>query len=112
MRRVIVVHTESVFAEGLQRLLAGVGGIEVNGLDPKSQANLFEALTRIEPDVVILTRGRRDLPDVPSLLISLVDHPRSRVLVVGDDSNLVHIYDKQQSLISTSNDLIKFVLDS
>jgi hypothetical protein len=109
MSRVVVVHTGSIFGESLERLLAGVVDIEVMAYDPRFQGDLFRALARIEPDVVIMTGGRMDLPVVPRLLRSLANLSRFRVLIVGDDDNLVHIYNIQQMAVSSTADLITLI---
>jgi hypothetical protein len=105
VRRVMVVHTESVFGKGVVKLLTDRADLVLIGYDPVDQADLLQTLRQVEPDVVIFTRGEKDLSYAACLQMAERSIPRLRVIVLGHDEPLVYVLDKQQMSVSTLYDL-------
>jgi hypothetical protein len=106
----MVVHSELVFGGGVLSLLATVAGLELNGYDPRDQADLLQAVSRVRPNDVILTRGFMDLADVAFLLTSQRGDPNMRVIVLSPDDNLVHIFDSRQMVVASLMELFTLIL--
>jgi len=105
----MVVHTESVFGSVVQRMLANMTDVEVIGCDPKDQADLLKTLRLATPDVVLMTRGSWDLSFVSNMLLAQQGNSRIRVIVMDQDDNLVHVYDKGQTTLSATVDLLTLI---
>jgi hypothetical protein len=107
----MVVHTGRVFGDGLQRLFTDLTSLEVVVHFLRDYSDLLRAFYRFRPEVVLLTRGIKDLANASSLLLSPNSHPNLRVIVISEDDNLAYIYDKQEMVISKKNELLTLVLD-
>ncbi len=107
-QRVLVVENEPLLGAGIESLLAGRGNVKLSGVVPATEAELIKEIKRFQPEIVILDRTTR-LTTPTKLLNLLNNYPKLRVVAVSADDDLIHIYEKQQFLITQVTDLINVV---
>jgi len=65
-------------------------------------------VSKINPDVVLFSESH-PMAAKESLTELLVSHPRFRVVVVSVDTNWVHIFNKEDKLMTSLDDLLTVI---
>ena len=69
---------------------------------------LLNEVAEVEPDMILLEDSSPFSQD--SLLVQLlIDRPNLPVIVISEDSNVMHVVRRETMLISSSSDLIKTI---
>lgn len=106
VKRILLVSSHSLFAEGVRSLLAGHAGFDIVGVVADAQAAL-RYITESPPDVVIVDEdGTIRGPDFVSLLD---DNHDLRVVVVTLADDRVHLYRREQATQSGVDGLIEAI---
>ncbi len=103
--RVLVLYSQSLFAQGLQRLLERSGDFEVVGVDLDLN-DAVDSLRVIHPDAVVidaddLSSGGREL-----LLQLLRETPSIQVVCLTAVDGKVSVYRREQRPVLRSEDLL------
>lgn len=111
MKRVLVFRCENILAAGLESLLAREDDLLVLGVTNDGPDDfLFEhEINLFQPSVVIFDESTL-LTDFSYFYGIMKKYPQLRVIVVDEGDNLIHIFDKQMSLVAQSTDLIDVIL--
>lgn len=105
-RRVLLLCSQSLLGEGLERILGGLEDVELIGpwvLESQVLSRLFEAV----PDIVVVAEGEReDAGSVTSLTAQILEsYPDLPVVRIGLEQNAVRVY-TSRTLPARSVDLI------
>ncbi|MBI4301126.1 MAG: hypothetical protein HY664_00785 [Chloroflexi bacterium] len=106
---IFILHRNSLFAEGMELLLKGVG-LGVKSVDVARPQALAEAERLLKPrDIVIVDLG--DTTIHPSLSIFQVLLHRPDIVVIGLDpcENRIEVYHKQQRNLGQVEDLVDLI---
>ena len=105
-RRVLVLYSKSLFAQGIEKLLRKVEGLEIIGIDLDKPAAI-EEISALTPDAVIVDTA--DLPARGSALILqlLRDNSSVKVLCVSVVDGSMDIYRKQHFVVSKAEELVE-----
>lgn len=104
--RVLVVENQRLLGAGIEILLSREAGLQVIGVTPEDEVALRQAISRSQPDVVVLDEATTDSTRLWALL---QDHPELRVVVVSADDGLVRTYEKRQVIVTRAADLTALV---
>lgn len=110
LKRVLVFQSENLLAAGVESLLAREDDLLVLGLANicdddfsfEHEINLFQ------PSVVVFDESTL-LTDFSYLFGIMKKYPQLRLIVVDEGDNLVHIFDKQVTMVAQSTDLIDVI---
>ncbi len=108
-RRVLLLCSQSLLGEGLERILGGLEDVELIGpwvLESQVLSRLFEAV----PDIVVVAEGEReDAGSVTSLTAQILEsYPDLPVVRIGLEQNAVRVY-TSRTLPARSVDLIEAI---
>jgi len=103
--RILVLYSKSLFAQGIEKVLKKLEGLEVIGIDLDKPAAI-EQIAGLEPDAVIVDSA--DLPAHNSALILqlLRETPSVKVLCLSITDGSVDIYRKQRFVASKAEELV------
>ncbi|MDA8189702.1 MAG: hypothetical protein M0T85_16300 [Dehalococcoidales bacterium] len=104
-RRILVLYSKSLLAQGVENLLRKSEGLEVIGVDLE-QRDAVRRIGTLQPEVVIV-----DGDDLPvyggSLILQLLrEHPSVKVLCISVNGNTVDIYRKSQMAVTRADELV------
>ncbi|TAK33695.1 MAG: response regulator transcription factor [Chloroflexota bacterium] len=104
--RVLVLYSKSLFAQGIEKVLKKLEGLDVIGID-LDQPAAMEHISDLEPDAVIVDSA--DLPAHNSALILrlLRETPSVKVLCLSINDGTVDIYRKQRFVASKAEELVE-----
>jgi len=106
--RVLIVENHLLLGAALQQLLSEESDLDVIGISPHTQLELVQAIRRIHPDVVFLDEDNH-LTDAIDLLAFLRNIPELRVIVVSTNHDVVHIFNKRETLLHHATDLFDII---
>lgn len=106
--RVLVLHYKSLFAQGIERLLTKVKGLQVESLELERD-DVLEKVRRFQPGAIIV-----DVEDIRAFGDGLVlqilrEDPRIRVVCLSTTDSKVDIYDRHQTVVGNTEELVKAV---
>ena len=108
--RVLLLADESLLSVGVEKLL-DQGAFEILSCDPH-QERVVDCINAIQPDVVILTAGRRPLEPSPDWLSVLRNRPGLRLIVLNLEETAVCVYYATNYAIQNPGDLIAVIRSS
>ena len=105
-RRVLVLYSRSLFAQGIEKLLRKVEGLETIGID-LDRPEAIEQICDLRPDAVIVDTA--DLPARGSALILqlLRDNSSVEVLCLSVLDGSMDIYRKQHFVVNRAEELVE-----
>jgi len=106
MKRVLIVENKLLLGAGLENLLSGEAGFEVVGVSLHSEEELIEKINELHPTTIILDESTYQTHLFQLLSCSRV-YQKLRLVIVSANSNLIHIYHKQNFLLTRPNDFFK-----
>ena len=100
---------ESLFIQLVASMLIDlIDDLELYESNTVDFSNLLEEVARAEPDIILLEESPPFSEN--SLLIRLLANiPDLPVIVISEDSNLMHIVRRETRLLSSSHDLVKTI---
>lgn len=105
MKRVLVIQSERLLAEGILHLLNRVQDILVFNAMCDDVVALLNQIQDIKPSVLVLEECSK-LTDHPSFVSLFGGYPDMRVIVVDERENRMHIYRMKEIEIERSADLV------
>ncbi len=104
-RRILVLYSKSLFAQGVENLLKRNEGLEVIGVD-MLQKGTARRINTLQPEVVILDGD--DHPEAGASLILQVlrENPSIRVLCISLNGTNVDIFRKSQICVTQADELV------
>lgn len=105
MKKVIVLLSESLIGKGVESILSREKDLSVTSTSFIDDATLNQQIERDQPDVVILDE-RLEIADLSCMVGLLKENPELRVIVVEEQQNLIHVYQKQEIIVTRVADLI------
>jgi hypothetical protein len=113
MCRVLQVHTNAGWEEGLAGSLRQEPDLEVHRVTFTSESTFLGDVTRIQPDVILLTKDGPLHPyQLREWLISKPALPPARIIVLNTRNNVIDIYDSletQQAVVTDRADLSHWI---
>lgn len=108
MKRVLVLRSDLLIAQGVENLLLQVNELEVKSTALIDEKSIRKELNVFHPDVLILDDSL--LVSEQQTWLSLFEKFFSlRVVIIDLRSNQLHIYDKHKFMINKASDLIKVI---
>ena len=107
-RRVFILASQPLFAQGVESLLSGRSGIEVVGAAVIGP-DVFERLSQAGPDVVIIESGGEEQSQLVTK--SLASASDAKVIGLTPDDNRISIYYQQMRESRRVDDLLEEVLE-
>jgi len=107
-RRVFILATQPLFAQGVESLLAGRSGIEVVGAAVIGP-DVFDRLSDASPDVIIIEAGGEEQSRLVTK--SLASATDAKVIGLTPDNNRICIYYQQMKESRRVDDLLEEVLE-
>ena len=106
--RVLVSHCGSILRLGIESLLSPESSLTVVSADPAGEGELYELVERFQPNILIL--GECALISQRSILTTLLlEYPNLWVFSISAASNWLHVYQKQDILITQATDLVHVI---
>ena len=107
-RRVFILASQPLFAQGVESLLSGRSGIEVVGAAVIGP-DVFERLSQADPDVVIIEAGGEEQSRLVTK--SLASASDAKIIGLTPDDNRISIYYQQLREGRRVDDLLEEVLE-
>lgn len=108
-RTAILWGHEDLFREAVENLINRMKNWKVTRMsDEHGETDLIREISRIKPDVVILSRsGASCKSNLPYRLIE--NHPNMGIIIVSSESNLVEIFCRREAAITGPADLLSII---
>lgn len=104
---VLVTKQDSMLNRALTELLASAGcEVKLISSAAKDVHSLIAETSEVKPDVVILGEST-PLARMDVLGNLLMSYPQMRVVVVSEDTNWLHIFEKKDKLMTQHADLLE-----
>jgi len=107
-RRVFILASQPLFAQGVESLLSGRSGIEVVGAAVIGP-DVFDRLSEANPDVIIIESGGEEQSHLVTK--SLASASDAKVIGLTPDDNRISIYYQQMRESRRVDDLLEEVLE-
>jgi DNA-binding NarL/FixJ family response regulator len=105
LKNVLVINNKDLLSGGVLSLLCHENDFVVINKDVIEKSALNNAMEEFHPDVVIVNESL--LSTFPSTLLGwLKVFPETRLIVLDENENLLHIYEKKEVVVERSLDLI------
>ena len=106
---VLVLQKNSLLNQALDSIVVSSGSsLVVVASSAKNIQELLEDISGYKPDVVLLEESM-PMAVKDTLADLLTIYPNLRVIIVSKDSNWVHIYNKQDMLLTRLEDLLTVI---
>lgn len=106
--RVLLVRSDTIFSEGLYRLLNQQRHLILSTISPVDEMQLQEEIVSFGPNTIVLTD--QVLPTIfVHLLDNLHDHASLRLIRVSIENDLVQVYEKNQVSIQQISDFASVI---
>jgi len=105
--RVLILQDNSLLSHALKSILRGSGVHQLKMVtsEAKDFTNLVLDISELDPDYVLLEESA--LAASKNQLIDLLKiYPGLRVIVISEESNLLHIYQNRDMLLTRPEDLL------
>ena len=106
--RVLVMKKNSLLNSVLTDLLSRHSELNVMAGEAVDLEGLMDEITQFEPEVVLMGQSM-PLASVQSLAKLMIMQPGLRVIVVSEDTNWLHIYQKEDVLLTCADDFYEVV---
>jgi hypothetical protein len=102
-------RNESLFKNLVANLLIDlIADLDLYESQAEDLEGLLNEISKIDPTLIILDDSS-SFSGESSIMSILMHQPNLPVIVIGMDSNLMHILRKETKIINSSNDLVKAV---
>lgn len=108
MKRILVILNDPLLAIGVENLLTRETDLTVQSAASCDGKALVHQVENFQPEVIIFDENH-PIDQLPVMLNLLKDCPELRFMVVGVNDNRVHIYNKQEILITRGADLVEAI---
>jgi len=108
LQRVLIIENNLLLGAGIQNLLAGTANLDVIGISSRKWPDLVQEIERLQPEVIVLDEASHRA-SLTKLLPLLKEFPQLRLVVVSANDNRIHIYGKQEILITVATQLINII---
>lgn len=109
--RCLLVFANELMFVSVMSLLKSQTDLELVGVSPPSEKELFEAIDFYKPDILILDEmNTTDQSTRP--LHPLLRYPDLRVITLNQKDNLLHIYQKRDVTVTRITDLVSVIYDT
>jgi len=104
----IACADELLLGSIVENLLNQSEGLVCSEISSFSQKEVFAAVDRDQPDVLILCHKTHNTLPIPFAQLFTL-YPAMLIITVSTDDNYMHIYGKQKVLMTQSSDLISVI---
>jgi hypothetical protein len=109
-RNILVAGFDALMDEILQRLFQVETNWQVKSVSFEDEKTFVEDVSRLSPDVIVFNRESRiNFADFFVVLSTVLDTRSLQMVVVGGDSNMIDIYEKQQFFKLNSRGLVDLI---
>ncbi len=109
-RRVLLLDSYSLLADGLASLLSREANVKVASLANADETAFRQEVTQALPDVILLTEASHlSALQVLGLLKDLVPQALVQVMTVHLDTNTIEVYETQKVSIRTGDTLLDLI---
>lgn len=104
-RRILVLYSKSLLAQGVENLLKKTDGLEVIGIDLEKKEAVNE-INQLNPEAVII-----DGDDIPAgggalILQVLRENPSVKVFCISTNGSNVDVYRRSQVSVTRADELV------
>jgi len=107
-KKILVLRNDLAINAGVQNLLSRQDTLDVIGQDIQDQAELFESITRIKPEVIVVDDDFLAV-NLAALLVFLQRFPKIRTVVMSLTENHVQVYDTKKIPIQHIGDFLAVI---
>jgi DNA-binding NarL/FixJ family response regulator len=106
--RVLIVSDSPLFGSGVEKLLRNESKLEVvRGVACADKA--LEQVRAVSPDVVVVDSSAEDR-DFSSLILNILDEkPRTKIIALHLDDEVISIYHGEQRVVRETRDLLQAI---
>jgi hypothetical protein len=105
---VLIVVTNTLLKQAMINLLVNYSDTTVVTRGIQTVTQLDEEIVRHAPDVVVLAEGTV-LSSADTLVNLLMLYPGLRVIVLSEESNWLHVFSKEEVLMTQAADLVDLI---
>jgi DNA-binding NarL/FixJ family response regulator len=105
---VLVLKPDVLLKRAFVSLLTAGNEFEVVVSEAKDLSELADDIFKIGPDIVFLSESM-PLAKKETLIQLIVIHPGIKVVLVSEDSNWLHIFNKEDRLLTSLDDLLPII---
>jgi chemotaxis response regulator CheB len=105
---ILIVVTNTLLKQAMTNLIANHSDMTVVTRGMNTVEELIDEIARHSPDVVVLEEGTL-LSSAETLVSLLMLYPGLRVIVLSEQSNWLHIYSKEEVLMTQATDLVNLI---
>lgn len=106
----LIVCSNELLGVSVEHLCRTQDDLDVHNAQFLVEADLIRELERYQPDVLIVDESI-DVNYPTRLLQSLAVSPNVRVILLNGQANILHVYKKQDVLVTKASDLLSVVRD-
>lgn len=103
--RILLAVNHLLLGDILEYLLSNIPAVCVWRAANVNAYGLLQALDQHQPEIIVLDNGLTG-ENLPHLLHQLLNHDHARIILVNNEENQVHIYDKSTATLSQVADFI------
>ena len=108
LKRVLVISSKDILSVGVAGFLSREDDFEVINKNITDNSALVSALEELRPVVLIINESLLKA-DCPAIFGWLRDFPAWCVIVLNEQENLLHIYEKQEVVLGGASDLVAII---
>ena len=106
--RVLICNSDTILSLALESLLTADVDLQVSSSSPRDEMELLDHVAQYQPEVVVL--GSSSPVAEQSMLSQLLSRlPHLWVITVSDKDNWLHIYHRQDVLLTKAADLTHLI---
>ena len=105
---VLVMKTDVLLKRAVISLMDLEQELEIVVSDAIDIPDLALDVSKINPEVILFSESH-PVAAKETLAQLLFSHPKLRVVVVSEDSNWLHVFDKEDKLMTSLNDLLAVI---
>ena len=108
LKRVLVISSKDILSVGVAGLLSREDDIEVINKNITDNSAFVSAMEELRPVVLIINESLLHA-DCSAIFGWLRDFPAWSVIVLNEQENLLHIYEKKEVVLGGASDLIAII---
>jgi chemotaxis response regulator CheB len=105
---VLIVVTNTLLKQAMTNLLVNHSDMTVVTRGLKTVEELIDEISRHAPDVVVLAEGTL-LSSADNLVTLLMLYPGLRVILFSEETNWLHVFSKDEVLMTQAADLVDLI---
>jgi DNA-binding NarL/FixJ family response regulator len=105
---VLIMVSNNLLKQAMVSLLVDQSNMTILTGELNSQQELVDEIQHYMPDVVVMAEGT-GLSSTEALVSLLMLYPGLRVIVMSEENNWLHVFSKDEVLMSQATDLVDLI---